>query len=254
MLGLVIRNISEDINESTSIIKKHIWDNFHIKLKYLQYHHDEASDLTKSNALFIHMPYTIKLEITPKYLYTLHNYLGKHKNIIIHLRDETPDQIADFLNAYQDKFNDKSLKQYNIFWEHSVGRKNKYYKFKQIQNLMLTLHSKTDINNNLCLDTCHIHNMGYDLSTSYKVIDYFKPIFKLAKILKFKLLIHLNDSLDPIGSYKDRHAHIGKTIWKDSDGYRTLIQMCEYNNTPYILEIPNKDYMKGIDLNLSKII
>lgn len=259
MLGLVVRNITDDIDDSTAMIKKYVWDNFRLKIKYLQYHYDDAPSLVKSNNVFVHMPYTVKIENTPKYLHTLNNYLTKFKNnnIIIHLRDETPDQVVDFLNAYQSKFTDKyvkNLEPYNIYWEHSVSPKSKYFKFKQIQNLMLTLHSKTDLNNNLCLDTCHIHNMGYDLSTSNKVITYFKPIFKLARILNFKLLIHLNDSMDPIGSIKDRHAYIGKTIWKDSDGYKTLIQMCEDNNTPYILEIPNKNYLKGINLNISKIL
>lgn len=84
--------------------------------------------------------------------------------------------------------------------------------------------------------------------------EYFKPIFKLASILNFKLLIHLNDSLDPIGSIKDRHSYIGKTIWRHSDGYKTLIQMCEETNTPYILEMPTENYMKNININLSKII
>jgi endonuclease IV len=257
MLGLVIRELPQanDIDESAIIIKKYILDNFNIKLKYFQYFYEDAFDLHKSMNYFIHMPYTVKIENSHKYLHTLNTYLGKfkNKNIIIHLKKETPNEIVEFINAYQHKFND-SLNPYNIYWEHSVGPKNKYYKFKEIQNLMITLHNKTTINNNLCLDTCHIHNMGYDLSTSDKVIEYFKPIFKLAKILKFKLLIHLNDSLDTIGSFKDRHSYIGKTIWEHSSGYRTLIQMCEEHNTPYILEVPNKNYLKGVNINLSKII
>lgn len=258
MLGIVIRDLpqSEDIDDSTNIIKKYVSDNFNIRLKYFQYHYDDAEDLRKSNNYFIHMPYTVKIENTHKYLHTLNTYLGKfkNKNIIIHLRNETPKEVADFLNAYQEKFTGKNLTQYNIYWEHSVGSDNKYFEFKEIQNLMLTLNKKSDLNNNLCLDTCHIHNMGYDISTPDKVVTYFKPIFKLASILKFRLLIHLNDSLDKLGSVKDRHAYIGKTIWKDSDGYKKLIQMCEETSTPYILEIPAKDYMESININLSKII
>ena len=275
MLGIVIRELpqSEDIEDSTNIIKKYVWDNFNLKLKYFQYYYDDAMDLNRSSKYFIHMPYTVKIENTHKYLHTLNTYLGKfkNKNIIIHLRKETPKQVGDFLEAYQDKFStssDKTKKQlksnnlefYNIYWEHSVGAGNKYFKIKEIQNLMLTLSArfgkkgKYRIKNHICLDTCHIHNMGYDISTSDKVIEYFKPIFKSAMITGCKLLIHLNDSVDPIGSEKDRHAYIGKTIWKDSDGYKKLIQMCEDTNTPYILEIPNKNYMKGINISLSKII
>lgn len=162
MLGIVIRELpqSEDIEDSTNIIKKYVWDNFNLKLKYFQYYYDDAMDLNKSSKYFIHMPYTVKIENTHKYLYTLNTYLSKfgNKNIIIHLRKkETPKQVGDFLEAYQQKFafaskpsktkKSKSAKSdnlefYNIYWEHSVGAGNKYFKIKEIQNLMLTLSTR----------------------------------------------------------------------------------------------------------------
>jgi len=258
-LGLVIRELegTEDIKESTLVIKKYILDNFNVKVKYFQYYYDDALQAGKSKYNFIHMPFTVKIENTHKYLHTLNTYLGslpsKSSNLVIHLRNETPKQVAEFLNAYQQRFNSE-LQNHNIYWEHSVNPKNKYFEFKDIQNLMLTLNKESDISNNFCLDTCHIHNMGYSISTPTEVMAYFKPIFKLSKILKFKLLVHLNDSLDPLGSYKDRHSHIGKTIWKNSDGYVTLIKLCKYYDVPYILEIPTKNYINSINKNISKIL
>lgn len=259
MLGLVIRELegTQDIQESTLVIKNYILENFNLNVKYFQYYYEDAMYLGKSKYNYVHMPFTVKIENSHKYLHTLNTYLknmsSKVTNIIIHLKNESPNDIVEFLDAYQAKFNNQ-LDKYNIYWEHSVNRKNKYFEFKEIQNLMLTFNKHSNISNNLCLDTCHIHNMGYDISSPDAVKAYFKPIFKLARILKFKLLVHLNDSEDKIGSYKDRHASIGKTIWKNSDGYVTLIEMCNINKIPYILEIPSKNYVKSINKNISKIL
>lgn len=60
----------------------------------------------------------------------------------------------------------------------------------------------------VCLDTCHIHAAGYDLDTkkgAKAVID------ELDRVIGLKRLkaVHLNDSQNPLGSRKDRHAHLG---------------------------------------------
>lgn len=250
MLGLAIKEIdNKDIIESTEYIQSYIKSNFNLNIKYFQYHYDDALDIPKSNKVFIHMPYTIRLENTHKYLHTLKTYLTniKHKKIIIHLHNESVEEIDDFINAFNNKF-DNLLDKYEIYWEHSVGKNNLYYDIKDIQDLMINIGS------NLCLDTCHIYNMGIDISQPKQVIKYFKPIFKMSQVMKFKILLHLNDSEDKLGSYKDRHAYIGKTIWKDYDGYNTLIKLCKYYDIPYILEIPTNKYIRSLNINLSKII
>ncbi len=61
----------------------------------------------------------------------------------------------------------------------------------------------------VCFDTCHVFAAGYDISTPKgyeKVLKEFDD--KIG--LKYLLGIHLNDSLHPAGSKKDRHEHIGK--------------------------------------------
>lgn len=54
MLGMVVRELpqSEDVEDSTNIIKRYVWDNFNVKLKYFQYSYDDAMDLSKSKNLF----------------------------------------------------------------------------------------------------------------------------------------------------------------------------------------------------------
>ncbi len=57
----------------------------------------------------------------------------------------------------------------------------------------------------VCLDTCHIHDAGYDLSDFDAVLDDFDRIIGL----KHLLVVHLNDSKNVKGARKDRHANIG---------------------------------------------
>lgn len=58
----------------------------------------------------------------------------------------------------------------------------------------------------VCLDTCHIFSAGYDIVNHLdKVLEEFDEILGLS-LLK---AIHLNDSMMPFASRKDRHATIG---------------------------------------------
>lgn len=59
----------------------------------------------------------------------------------------------------------------------------------------------------VCLDTCHIFAAGYDI-----VHDLDGVLEEFDRVLGLELLraIHLNDSMMPFGSHKDRHAPIGE--------------------------------------------
>ena len=85
----------------------------------------------------------------------------------------------------------------------------------------------------ICLDTCHLNDAGYDM-TSFD--DFFFLFTTKIDITKIKC-IHLNDSKNDLGSHKDRHANLGKgTI-----GFDTLLNIA-YNerlkDIPKILETP----------------
>ena len=85
----------------------------------------------------------------------------------------------------------------------------------------------------ICLDTCHINDSGVDIG---KFDEFLDDLDKLIGIDKIKC-IHINDSYNPIGSHKDRHANLGYgTI-----GFDKLIDVI-YNprldNIPKILETP----------------
>lgn len=86
----------------------------------------------------------------------------------------------------------------------------------------------------VCFDTCHVNDAGYDIVNHYdEVFAEFDRVIGLEQIAVF----HVNDSLNPLGAHKDRHANIGKgTI-----GYDTLHRLVHdetFTNVPKILETP----------------
>jgi len=88
----------------------------------------------------------------------------------------------------------------------------------------------------VCLDTCHIYSAGYDI-----INDLDGVLTQFDKIIGFEKLkaIHLNDSLNPYGSRKDRHAKIGEgTI-----GMEAIINIINHprlRHLPFLLETPNE--------------
>ena len=86
----------------------------------------------------------------------------------------------------------------------------------------------------VCFDTCHVNDAGYDLVHDYDgVFKHFDQVIGLDQIAVF----HINDSLNPRGAHKDRHANIGQgTI-----GFETLHRLVHdprFMEIPKILETP----------------
>lgn len=63
----------------------------------------------------------------------------------------------------------------------------------------------------LCVDTCHLFVSGISLASAKSVREYMEPVITVG----LPVIIHLNDSENPLGSFVDRHAELGKLIWKD---------------------------------------
>lgn len=96
---------------------------------------------------------------------------------------------------------------------------------------------RVELNNKLgvCLDTCHIWDGGYDIVNNPDgVIEEFDRIIGLNRLKA----IHLNDSLNPLGSHKDRHAKIGSG-YIGADALVKFINRSELKGLPVILETPN---------------
>ncbi|MDD2469439.1 MAG: deoxyribonuclease IV [Bacilli bacterium] len=85
----------------------------------------------------------------------------------------------------------------------------------------------------VCLDTCHLHDAGYDISDFDNVLKEFDEIIGLSKLG----CLHINDSKNEQGSKKDRHANIGL----GQIGFGNLINVIYHPlliDVPKILETP----------------
>lgn len=87
---------------------------------------------------------------------------------------------------------------------------------------------------NVCLDTCHINDSGYDIIEDFdKIIEDFDNIIGLDRLS----VIHLNDSKNVLGAKKDRHANLGL----GHIGFDALLKVLYHpklENVPKILETP----------------
>lgn len=87
----------------------------------------------------------------------------------------------------------------------------------------------------VCLDTCHVWDGGYDIVNNLDgVLEEFDRIIGLDRLKA----IHLNDSLNPLGSHKDRHAKIGEGHI-GADALIRVINHPKLRGLPVILETPN---------------
>lgn len=104
--------------------------------------------------------------------------------------------------------------------------------FEEIKAIYYGVNKKERLR--VCFDTCHVNDAGYDLVHDYDgVFKHFDQVIGLDQIAVF----HINDSLNPLGAHKDRHANIGQgTI-----GFETLHRLVHdprFMEIPKILETP----------------
>lgn len=98
----------------------------------------------------------------------------------------------------------------------------------------------------VCMDTCHINDGGYDVVNDFDgVIEEFDRVIGL----NFLKAIHINDSLNPFGAHKDRHAKIGEGFI-GTEAIARVINHSKLKNLPFILETPNEldGYAKEIEI------
>lgn len=87
----------------------------------------------------------------------------------------------------------------------------------------------------VCLDTCHVSDAGYDIVNDLDgVLNRFDKIIGLPRLKA----IHLNDSLNPLGAHKDRHAQIGQGTLGTAALAR-VINHPALKHLPFYLETPN---------------
>ncbi|SOC36308.1 deoxyribonuclease IV [Ureibacillus acetophenoni] len=86
----------------------------------------------------------------------------------------------------------------------------------------------------VCLDTCHIHDAGYDIVNDFDgVLEQFDKIIGLDRIK----VVHVNDSKNVCGAGKDRHENIGFGHI-GFDALKTIVHHEVFEDIPKILETP----------------
>ena len=142
-------------------------------------------------------------------------------------REEAILNIVNGINKIYEKTSDVM-----ILLEYMSGKGNEVgTSILELKNIIDKIDDKDRIG--VCLDTCHMNDSGIDISKFNEFLDEFDLMIGIDKIK----CVHVNDSMNTIGSHKDRHANIGYgTI-----GFDNLINVIyneRLNGIPFILETP----------------
>lgn len=103
--------------------------------------------------------------------------------------------------------------------------------FKEIKSIIDLVPNNERLG--VCLDTCHISDAGYDLNDFDTVLKEFDEIIGLDRLL----VVHVNDTKNPLGAHKDRHENIGYG-YLGFDILNKVVHHPLLNGIPKILETP----------------
>ena len=108
------------------------------------------------------------------------------------------------------------------------------HRFEHLGYLVSKLHRKVPIG--VCIDTCHIFAAGYDIRTKKgweeTLLEFDKHVG-----LKHLYALHVNDSMKPLGSRRDRHAPLGEGEI-GIECFKAMMQLSELREIPKYLETP----------------
>ena len=107
-------------------------------------------------------------------------------------------------------------------------------RFEELREIMdrVELADKVGV----CLDTCHVSDAGYDIAGDTDgVLTEFDRVIGLHRLKA----VHVNDSLNPVGAHKDRHARIGEG-YLGAEGLGRVVRHPALQGLPFVLETPNE--------------
>lgn len=165
-----------------------------------------------------------RMEYTPGNCYNFHPGSHVKQGVEIGIA-----YISDMLNAIL-----KPEQTTTVLLETMAGKGSEIGRsFEELREILdrVTLSDHMGV----CLDTCHVWDGGYDIVNHLdEVLTEFDRIIGLSRLKA----IHLNDSLNPLGAHKDRHARIGEGYI----GKEALIRIINHpalRKLPFYLETPN---------------
>lgn len=123
------------------------------------------------------------------------------------------------------------------------------YTFEQLAWLLE--HTDQGERLGICLDSCHLYAAGYDVRTPEgyaETMDAFDRVIGLERLQ----VVHLNDSVQELGSRRDRHTHIGAgTI--GLEGFRNFVNDPRLARLPGLLETDKSDDLHEDIENLARL-
>lgn len=118
------------------------------------------------------------------------------------------------------------------------------HRFEHLATILSTLREPDRVG--VCVDTCHVFAAGYALAPKKEYQATMREFDRAVGIKRIEAF-HLNDSLKPLGSRVDRHAHIGRGQM-GLEPFRLLVNDRRFRKHPMLLETPKGDE-KGQDLD-----
>lgn len=199
------------------------------------------------NEIVVHAPYIVNLGSYKDSTYELAvsflqeeirrtDYIGV-RNIVLHpgaYTDKDAEygiaRIAEGLNEVLAGTKETNV---NIALETMAGKGTEIGRsFEELAAIM----DKVEDNHRLtvCMDTCHMHDAGYDLINDLDgVLEQFDRLVGLDRVA----VVHVNDSKNPRGAGKDRHAPVGAG-WLGHEAIQRIIGHEALQGRPFILETP----------------
>lgn len=176
-----------------------------------------------------------RMELIPNQLYNFHpgSHVGQGE-------EKGIEQIAEILNEVI--FEDMTT---TVLLETMAGKGSEIGKtFEELNEIIKRVEQSDKVG--VCLDTCHVHDGGYDIVNSLdEVLEHFDSVIGLDRLKA----LHLNDSKNPIGAHKDRHEKIGEG-YIGINAFEKIVNHPVLSTLPMFLETPNEldGYAKEIEL------
>ena len=138
-------------------------------------------------------------------------------------------QIAETLNAIL-----KPEQHTTVLLETMSGKGSEVGgRFEELREILDRVALNTQMG--VCMDPCHISDAGYDIAGDIDgVLTEFDRVIGLERLKA----VHINDSMNPLGAHKDRHARIGEGYLGEA-AFGRIINHPALRDLPFILETPN---------------
>lgn len=210
----------------------------------------EESGFDRSN-IIMHAPYIINLAntIKPETFELATSFLSQEiirtqaigSQVIVlhpgaHVKAGVEAGIAQIIRGLNSVLNSIEMEGVVIALETMAGKGTEIGRtFEELKAIYDGIDKKESIG--FCLDTCHLHDAGYDLNNIDGVLDEFDRIIGLDKIA----VVHVNDSKNVRGAGKDRHENIGF----GQIGFENLMSVIHHPSLSHLCKILETPFVDG---------